>query len=106
MAGVSLQIRDTSTGVPLGPNEQGEIFVKSNTIFHSYFKNDGATQDALVDGWFKTGDIGMYDTDGFVYFADRMKEMFKHNGNHVRNCYTQLLPRILLRFSADITHGS
>jgi len=42
------------------------------------------TQEAYIDGWFKTGDIGYYDENHWVYVVDRQKEMFKYDGNHVR----------------------
>lgn len=44
-----------------------------------------ATEKSFVDSYFRTGDIGYYDTNGFVYIVDRLKEIFKYYNDHVRN---------------------
>lgn len=57
-------------------NEAGEIQVKGDNVFLGYFKNEQATQDAFTeDGWFKTGDLGVLDQDGFLYIRGRSKSM-------------------------------
>lgn len=61
--------------------EDGEITVKGPSIFKGYFKNDEMTKEAFTeDGYFKTGDIGIIDSDGFLQITDRKKEMFKTSG--------------------------
>jgi len=42
-----------------------------------------ATKEAFTDSWFRTGDIGYYDQDEWVYVIDRLKEIFKYFNNHV-----------------------
>lgn len=42
-----------------------------------------ATREAFIDGYFRTGDIGYYDENGFIMVVDRLKEIFKFIGNHV-----------------------
>ena len=61
--------------------EDGEITVKGPSITKGYYKNDEQTKDAFTeDGYFKTGDIGHIDSDGFLKITDRKKEMFKTSG--------------------------
>jgi len=72
----------------LGVNQKGEICVKAPSLFRYYLNNPDATEKAFVDGYFRTGDIGYFDTNGFVYVVDRLKEIFKYYNNHVSmlNC--------------------
>jgi long-chain acyl-CoA synthetase len=59
----------------------GELEVKGPSIFSGYWKNDKETAEAFTpDGWFKTGDIGNVDADGFVSITDRKKELLKTSG--------------------------
>ena len=61
--------------------EDGEITVKGPSIFKGYFKAEDLTKEAFTeDGFFKTGDIGHVDSEGFLQITDRKKEMFKTSG--------------------------
>lgn len=61
--------------------EDGEITVKGPSVFKSYFKNEEMTREAFTeDGFFKTGDIGHLDDEGYLHITDRKKEMFKTSG--------------------------
>ena len=61
--------------------DDGEITVKGPSIFKGYFKNEELTKEVFTeDGYFKTGDIGHIDSDGFLQITDRKKEMFKTSG--------------------------
>ncbi len=61
--------------------EDGEITVKGPSVFEGYFKDEQQTKDAFTsDGFFKTGDIGHFDEEGFLKITDRKKEMFKTSG--------------------------
>lgn len=63
-------------GKELPRNQEGELCVKGPNVFRGYFNNPKATQDAFTeDGWFKTGDIGVIDDDGFIFIKDRKKDM-------------------------------
>src|SRR5438270_8642982 len=74
-----------SVGKPLGNVEvriadDGEILVRGPSVFQSYWNKNEETRNAFVDGWFKTGDIGHIDEDGFLYVTDRKKDLLKTSG--------------------------
>ncbi|WHF52301.1 AMP-binding protein [Chryseobacterium gotjawalense] len=61
--------------------EDGEITVKGPSVFKGYFKNEEMTKESFTDeGFFKTGDIGHIDEEGYLHITDRKKEMFKTSG--------------------------
>ena len=74
-----------SVGKPLGNvevriAEDGEILVRGPSVFHAYWNKSQETREAFVDDWFKTGDIGRIDEDGFLYVTDRKKDLLKTSG--------------------------
>lgn len=60
--------------------EDGEILAQGPSISQGYYKDEEKTNEAFINGWFHTGDIGKIDSDGFLYITDRKKEMFKTSG--------------------------
>lgn len=72
---------DTFQGQPA--EQSGELWIRGPQNMLGYLKNQKATDDMLVDGWIRTGDIAYYDKDGFFYITDRLKELIKVKGFQV-----------------------
>jgi acyl-CoA synthetase (AMP-forming)/AMP-acid ligase II len=79
---VQLRVVDLDTGAVLGPGEVGELQGRSPSLMVGYLP-EAANDDAFVDGWYRTGDVGSVDADGWVTITDRVKEMVKVNGFQV-----------------------
>jgi long-chain acyl-CoA synthetase len=63
-------------GVELRVADDGEVLIKTNTIFAGYFKDEEATREVLPgDGWLRSGDLGHLDDDGFLTITDRKKDI-------------------------------
>lgn len=63
------------SGEPLPAGETGEICVRGACVMLGYWRNEAATREAIVDGWFHTGDLGYLDEDGFLYVVGRIKSL-------------------------------
>ncbi len=72
-----------AAGETCAPNIQGEIWFKGLSVTPGYWRNEAANKDAFVDGWFRSGDIGRKDEDGYVYIEDRIKDMYISGGENV-----------------------
>jgi long-chain acyl-CoA synthetase len=60
--------------------DDGEIEIRSRKLFAGYYKNPEKTQAAMNDGWFKTGDIGFIDDEGFIHITDRKRDIIVTSG--------------------------
>jgi acyl-CoA synthetase (AMP-forming)/AMP-acid ligase II len=70
-------------GCDVQPGLPGEIVVKGDQVLVGYWRNPEATASSFVDGWFRTGDMGQWDEDGYVYVVDRKKDMILTGGENV-----------------------
>lgn len=80
--GVQLRVMSLETGAPACPGEIGEIQARSNSVMAGYLPAE-ATPEALCDSWYRTGDVGWLDADGWLRITDRLKEMIKVRGFQV-----------------------
>jgi long-chain acyl-CoA synthetase len=79
---VEVQIRDLEGNV-LGPGERGEICICGPNITKGYLNNPAETKAAFWGDWFRSGDIGIIDEDGYLYIVDRLKDMIITGGENV-----------------------
>ena len=71
-------------GSELGPDEIGEVAIKSTCNFRCYLKNEEATNEVLDnEGWFRSGDVGIIDEEGFLYIKDRIKDIVIRGGENI-----------------------
>ena len=78
-----VRIVDPATGTTVPANMPGEVMCRGATVFAGYWNDCVATQSAMRDGWFATGDIGYFDEDGFLYLVDRLKDLIISGGENV-----------------------
>ncbi len=69
--------------LPRDPDTIGQLWVKGPVVIKGYLNRPEATAEAIVDGWFDTGDIGRIDADGFLFLVDRAKDMVLRGGENV-----------------------
>jgi fatty-acyl-CoA synthase len=80
-------------GKELPPEMPGEIAVRGPNVFYEYWGNEAATREALHDGWYRSGDIGRRDADGYFWVQDRKKNLIISGGE---NIYPAEVERVLL----------
>ncbi|PIE31834.1 MAG: AMP-dependent synthetase [Ilumatobacter coccineus] len=76
-------IEPDGTVLEPGPDVVGEVCVRGPVVIKGYLNRPRETADAIQDGWFRTGDIGRIDEDGFLYIVDRSKDMVIRGGENV-----------------------
>ena len=81
-AGPEIGIRGEEGGL-LGPGEVGEIVIRGPSVTAGYENNPKANAEAFVDGWFRTGDQGVMDAEGFLSITGRLKEIINRGGEKV-----------------------
>jgi len=80
--GVELAIAD-SMGNHLGRGETGEVCAKGGNLMREYWAKSEETTEVFRDGWYRTGDVGFIDEDGFLHLTDRAKDMIVTGGENV-----------------------
>ncbi|MDH3642647.1 MAG: AMP-binding protein, partial [Gammaproteobacteria bacterium] len=70
-------------GTDCEPGESGEIWCRGPVVTPGYWRRPDANDEAFVDGWLRTGDIGSRDAEGFIYVEDRLKDMYISGGENV-----------------------
>ncbi|RZS43259.1 acyl-CoA synthetase (AMP-forming)/AMP-acid ligase II [Herbihabitans rhizosphaerae] len=70
-------------GVQLSTSDSGEILARSNVVMEGYWENPDATAEAITDGWFRTGDGGHLDAEGYLTISDRKKDVIITGGENV-----------------------
>jgi long-chain acyl-CoA synthetase len=67
--------------VPVG--EVGEIIIKGDCVMRGYFGKEDATNETIINGWLKSGDLGRVDEEGFLYIVDRIKDLIISKGINI-----------------------
>ncbi|MBI2835378.1 MAG: long-chain fatty acid--CoA ligase [Acidobacteria bacterium] len=94
--GVEIRCVDDSD-LPVKPGERGEVVIRGHNIMKGYYKRPDATAEAMRNGWFHTGDIGVFDEDGYLAIVDRKKDMILHGGFNV---YPRELEEVIMTHPA------
>jgi acyl-[acyl-carrier-protein]-phospholipid O-acyltransferase/long-chain-fatty-acid--[acyl-carrier-protein] ligase len=83
LPGEAAQIRDPENNALLSPHQLGMLWLKGPNIFEGYLNEPERTAEVLQNGWFKTGDLGRLDEDGFLYIEGRLSRFSKIAGEMV-----------------------
>ncbi len=81
-SGIDVAILDTQNHL-LASGERGEVAIKGTTVVDGYENNPGANESAFTDGWFRTGDEGVLDADGYLFLTGRLKEQINRGGEKI-----------------------
>jgi len=73
----------TDGGRDAEPGERGELWVRGPSVLREYWRDAGATAETLGDGWFRTGDVGHADDEGWIFIDDRRKDMIISGGENI-----------------------
>ena len=84
----------TTDGCPAETGEVGELQYRGPTVFKEYYGRPEETAAAFTDGWFRSGDLVRADSDGYLYFVDRIKDMIKSGG---LNVFTTEVEQVLIQ---------
>jgi malonyl-CoA/methylmalonyl-CoA synthetase len=92
LPGVSVRLV-TPNGRDAGDDEVGQVWVKGSNVFSRYWRRDDATRAAFVDGWFKTGDLGVRSADGYISLRGRVTDLIISGGF---NIYPREIEEVIL----------
>ncbi|HEX4252558.1 MAG TPA: long-chain-fatty-acid--CoA ligase [Pseudonocardia sp.] len=91
--GVEIEIRDVHSGAPLPTGQLGEVWIRTDQLMTGYWNKREATAAVITeDGWYRSGDAGHLDEDGYLYLTDRIKDMIISGGE---NIYPAEIERVL-----------
>jgi fatty-acyl-CoA synthase len=82
LAHVEIEIRDED-GATLRPGEEGEICLRGPKVTKGYWFDPAKTEAAFFGDWFRTGDVGYLDAEGFLFLTDRKKDMIISGGENI-----------------------
>ena len=74
---------ETEDGTDAAPGEEGEVLIQGASLVNAYRVNPEADDTSFVDGWFRTGDSGRFDQDGYLYLTGRIKEIINRGGTKI-----------------------
>ena len=74
---------ETMQKTPADSESMGEVFMRGNNVMKGYLKNDKATKEAFLGGWFHTGDLGVMHPDGYIELKDRSKDIIISGGENI-----------------------
>jgi acyl-CoA synthetase (AMP-forming)/AMP-acid ligase II len=80
--GIDLAVLDEADS-PLPPGERGEVAIRGGTVIDGYENNPEANAAAFTSGWFRTGDEGYLDEDGYLFLTGRLKEQINRGGEKI-----------------------
>jgi len=83
LPGLKVRIVDPETGADVKPGQTGEIWLKGPAITPGYWQKPEETAKTFEQGWFKTGDLGNIDADGYYYLTDRIKHIIISGGENI-----------------------
>ena len=83
LPGLEARIVDPDTGIDASPGQTGEIRLRGPAISPGYWRKPDETTGAFEKGWFKTGDLGNIDEDGYYYLTDRIKHIIISGGENI-----------------------
>ena len=83
LPGLAVLIKDPSTFEPTAVGQVGEIWLKGPGITLGYWKKPAATAETFQEGWFRTGDLGRVDEEGYYYLTDRIKDVIISGGENI-----------------------
>jgi long-chain acyl-CoA synthetase len=95
--GVEVKLIDADWNTVEGTDEIGEIAIRGHNIMRGYYNRPEATAEVMRDGWFRSGDLGRRDKDGFYYIVDRAKDMIIRGGFNV---YPREVEEVLMTHEA------
>jgi acyl-CoA synthetase (AMP-forming)/AMP-acid ligase II len=96
--GAEVRVVDPDTGVDVEPGAQGELWFRTPQLMKGYLNRPEDTAETITaDGWFRTGDIGRVDEDGYIFVEDRLKDLIISGGE---NIYSIEVERVLAEHPA------